>query len=107
MKKSVFLSSLCLSIVMFLSGCFIPEKFTALIEVAPDASYDYRYAGTAVYALAAAEIKKSGVLSAKIDGDLRAQAKAMTKDKDIRSANYIGNGRYELVIEEKREPVNP
>lgn len=104
MKKSVLASSLYLSVAVLLTACFIPEKFNAFVEVAPDASYDYRYSGTAVFALAAAEIKQTGALSPKIDEDLKAQAKAMTKDKSFRSAKYIGSGRYELVIEGKKKP---
>ena len=102
MKKICLAFSL--ACVALLSGCLIPEHFVAKIEVQPDASYTFHYAGTAVHGLAAAEIKKNGSLSEKSQNGYKLEADKMTKNQEIRRAAYKGNGRYELEIESKKKP---
>ena len=101
MKKTIFATTL-LSVVL-LSGCLVPERFSAKIEVQPDASYTFQYSGTAVYALAAAQIQKTGSLSDKVQNDLKMEADKLAKKPDIRRATYKGDGRYELEIESKKK----
>ena len=61
------LAAITLASVAALAGCLVPEKFTAKVDVEPDASYTFRYSGTVMHALAAAQIKQVGSLSPKDD----------------------------------------
>lgn len=86
-----------------LSGCLVPERFSAKVEVQPDASYSYSYAGTAVHALAALQLKQGGSLSAKDETGLKGEAEKLRKNPDVREATYKGDARYNLVIEGKKK----
>jgi len=92
-----------LACTALLSGCLVPERFSAKIEVQPDASYTFQYSGTAVHALAAAQIKKTGSLSEKDQIGLKMEAEKLLKRPDVRRAEYKGDGRYKLEIESKRK----
>lgn len=101
MKKTFV--ALSLACVALLSGCLVPERFSAKVEVQPDASYTFQYSGTAVHALAAAQIKKAGSLSEKDQNGLKKEADKLSKRPDVRRAIYKGDGRYELEIESKKK----
>ncbi len=87
-----------------LSGCLIPERFTAKVTVQPDTSYTLRYSGTAMHAMAAAQLKQTGSLPAETEKGLSANAEAMKKDPDVRAADYKGKARFELEIESNKKP---
>lgn len=88
-----------------LTGCFIPEKFTASIKMANDGGYSYRYDGLTAYAPAILDMKGTGTsLTAKKEHDLQEQAAKLGKAPDVQKATYAGNGRYEFVIAGERKP---
>lgn len=101
MKKTCL--ALSLASTALLSGCLAPERFSAKVEVQPDASYTFQYSGTVIYAPAAAQIKKAGSLSEKHQNGLKKGADQLSKRPDVRHAIYQGNGRYELEIESKKK----
>ncbi|WP_374404659.1 hypothetical protein [Niveibacterium sp.] len=84
---------------LFLTGCLVPEKFSAKVEIQPDGGYAYSYKGTAVHALAAAELKQTGTISPRDDAGLKAEADKMAKGQDVRRAVYLGKGRYDLDVQ--------
>jgi hypothetical protein len=86
-----------------LTGCLVPEKFTAKADIHPDGSYAVSYAGTAVHGLAAMQIAKTGKLSPKDNAALEGEVAKMKRNPDVQSASYKGNGRYELALAAKRE----
>lgn len=102
MKKFLLVTSLVFA--AFLSGCLVPEHFSATVDVHPDASYTFKYSGTVVNALAAAQIKESGALSEKDEKNLQDEVEKLSKDPDIQQVTYQGDGRYELAIESKKKP---
>ncbi len=103
MKNTAATLSACLTTALLISGCLVPEKFTATVSVHQDASYDYRYAGTVINAFGASEIKKTGALSPKSDAGLKAEADKMKSIPDVRSASYLGSSRYQLLMEGKKK----
>lgn len=87
-----------------LTGCFIPEKFTASIKMANDGSYSYRYDGLTAFAPALLGMNTTGTsLSAKDERDLQAQAVKLGKAPDVQKSSYVGNGRYEFIITGERK----
>lgn len=100
--RKIFVA-MSLACTALLSGCLVPERFSAKIDVQPDASYTFQYSGTAVHALAAAQIKKTGSLSEKDQNGLKMEEEKLLKRPDVRRAEYKGDGRYELEIENKKK----
>jgi hypothetical protein len=98
MKLKHYTSTLILSAL--LCGCLIPEKFTATLVVKPDASYTYKYEGTAMHFLAAAAIKEKGSLAAKDEEALKKDAEKSSKGAGVEKLNYLGQGRYEVSLKQ-------
>ena len=92
---------------LVLTGCLVPEKFAARVDVQSDGGYTFRYSGTAVHALAAAEIKKAGRLTEKDQARLKAEAEKLSGQPGFRKATYKGDGRYELEIDSPKKPGQP
>jgi hypothetical protein len=93
-----------ISVILFLSfllsGCLVPEDFSAEINVAPDASYTFKYSGITAYTVAMA--KKS---SLERDAAIyRADAEKMMRRPEFKKAEYLNNGRYNLEIEYRKKP---
>lgn len=82
---------------LFLAGCFVPEKFTATININKDGSYNYSFDGTVAHALVVAKAVSEG-LTAQDEADLKQEAIKM-KSGDVRRAEYLGNGRFNVLIE--------
>ncbi len=87
-----------------LAACLIPEKFTAKVEFQPDASYDYQFDGTASNPLGLMELKQRGSLSPQTESALKNEGDRMPKERDVRSARYLGNARYDMSIAGHRKP---
>lgn len=104
MKKSYFILA---TATLLLTGCLVPERFSAIVDVQPDANYTFHYSGTVVHALAAAQIKKAGSLSEKEQNGLKSEAEKLSKNADVRKIVYKGDGRYELEIEAAKKAGQP
>ena len=63
---------------LFLSGCFLPENFTAKVTVHKDGSYIFAYDGTLVYALALSAAAE-GKLTDKDEKKFSAEAEKMKR----------------------------
>ena len=82
-----------------LTGCLIPEKFSASIDMKPDGSYVYKYDGTAVNFMALDQIRHTGHLSARDDAELKKEVDKGKKVAGVKNFTYSGQGRYELSYE--------
>ncbi len=87
-----------------LTGCLVPEKFSASVKVKPDGSYTYKYDGTAVHVMAAAAIQKQGSLSAKDEAGLKQEAQKAANSPGVQKIRYAGGGRYEISIDQELKP---
>ena len=85
-----------------LVGCLIPERFTAKVDVYPDASFSYLFEGTAVDAMGMMKLRKQGLLSEKDQQGLAAEAQQMSSEPDVKKAVYNGNARFTLEIAGQR-----
>jgi len=85
-----------------LAGCLVPEKFVASVDVRPDGAYTYKYDGTAIEILAAAQIAKVGKLSDKDEDKLKADVDKALKNPSFKKLAYLGRGKYDIQIEEVR-----
>ena len=85
-----------------LAGCLIPERFTAKVDVHPDASFSYLFEGTAVDAMGMMKLRKQGMLSEKDQQGLADEAQQMSSEPDVKKAVYNGNARFTLEIAGQR-----
>lgn len=82
---------------LLLSSCFIPEKFTATLNVAKDYSYTFEYDGIITFGPALGEIAKNGALPQKAEDDMRqGTAKTFKKEDGFDRASYEGKGRWSV-----------
>ena len=82
---------------LLLSSCFIPEKFTASLNVTKDYGYSFEYDGLIAFGPALGEIAKKGSLTQKADDDMRqGTAKTFKKEDGFDRASYEGQGRWKV-----------
>jgi len=96
--------TLCIAAATLLSGCLVPERFIASVDVKADGSATYQYDGTAQHFLAAMEIQKNGKLSAKDEAGLSKEAEKTIKIPGVRKFEYLGAGRYQLLSTQDLQP---
>lgn len=85
-----------------LTGCLVPERFTAKVDVHPDASFSYRFEGTAIDAMGMLKLRKQGLLSEKDHQGMVDEAQKMSNEPDVQKAVYNGNARFTLEIAGQR-----
>lgn len=103
--KRIFASLAVAVSTIALTGCLVPEKFTATVKVGNDGSYSYQYSGTTAFVPAIFELTKTGgTLSPKTEKDLQAMTGQISKSKDVQKATYEGKGRYDVIIAGVRKP---
>ncbi|HEX8612539.1 MAG TPA: hypothetical protein VF800_14735 [Telluria sp.] len=88
---------------LLLTGCLVPERFTARAAFQSDGSYEYSYAGTAVHTLAAGHMARGDKPSPKDEAGLRDEAASLERGGEIRQATYNGNARYDVSVDGKRQ----
>lgn len=84
------------------AGCLVPERFSAKVDIHPDASFSYHFEGTAIDAMAMMKLRKQGMLSQKDHQGMLAEAQEMSKEPDVKKAVYNGNARFTLEIAGQR-----
>ncbi len=90
---------LCFLIVVFLSGCLVPENFVASVRVDRKGNYDFKYDGIMAY-LPVVAANKEGEYDKKNAKELVALGeKVMKEDPSFKEYRYIGNGRYKVLVE--------
>ncbi|MBX9724474.1 MAG: hypothetical protein K2X81_23895 [Candidatus Obscuribacterales bacterium] len=102
-----YLIGIVLLTTVILTGCLIPEKFTAKIDVQADASYAAKFSGAVVNPLAAVELAQKGKLAEKDELALKNDVASMSKNPDVKAVKYLGNGRYDLVLESRKAAGQP
>ena len=96
MPKRLISAITAIALAAVLSGCLIPERFTAKIDIQPDASLSYEFDGTAIDPMAVMKMQQHGMLSEKEQQSLAAEAQKLRQDPDVKKAVYTGKARYQL-----------
>jgi hypothetical protein len=98
----------CLTVSALLSACLVPEKFAARADFQADGSYTFTYKGTMVHGMAAMQMAQSGgKMSAQDEQLFQKEAELLRKKPDVRDAQYMGRGRYQVTLESKRNKGQP
>jgi len=85
-------------LLLMLSGCFLPENFTAFVKVSKNGNYSFNYNGNLAYVPALSAIK-NGSFGTKDEKTLKEQVKELKKEPDFKDVRYIGKGRYKIAVE--------
>lgn len=91
-----------------LSGCFLPERFEASVNVSTDGSYTFHYAGITAFVPVLMDMARTGSApSSNANQQMSAEAGKMSKAPDVKKASYVGNGRFDLEIAGTRQSGQP
>lgn len=92
------------ALVFLLSGCLIPEKFDADIDMATDGSYSFNYSGSVVHGLAISQSNKAGKLTERDEHQLKIEGDKLAKNQGFSRVVYRGNGRYDIDVLLNKKP---
>ena len=89
--------ALLLLLIATLSSCYIPEAFTATLNIGKDYRYLFEYDGVVAFGPALGEIAKKGSLSATDETQLRQSTTSTFKQEDgFDRATYQGKARWKV-----------
>jgi hypothetical protein len=97
-----------LLIGLSLTGCFMPEKFTAKISVNPDSSYSIDYEGTVAFIPALMQMSSTHTsLTSKDESGIKKEEGGLRKIDGANSVKYIENGRFSIAIHRDKKAKEP
>lgn len=85
---------------LFLTSCWLPEDFTATLNVDKGRNFQFAYDGTIVFAPVLREIKKRGKLSPADDAYMKKEEISLRKQPGFTKVEYSGRGRYRVQYQE-------
>lgn len=92
-----------IGLALSLSGCLVPEKFTASYSFKPSGDFTYRYDGTArdvmTLMMQADAKQKSRPVPEKEIQELRAEMQKLGKAPNVTNFKDLGDATYQLVYE--------
>ena len=83
-----------------------PEQFDASVAVHADGSYTYSYHGNLIFVPALVQLCRAGYLEAHFEAQLK-NAAAQLIQEGFQTAEYLGGGRYLVVLERSRARGQP
>ena len=85
-------------IVLIISSCFVPEKFSVKVQIEKDGTYTFTYDGILTHVFArAAEVE--GKLSSKDKKEMKKIESDFRKEPGFKKVKYIGKGRFKVLYE--------
>ena len=82
-----------LSLVLLISGCWVPEDFDALVDIKSDGNFTFVYEGTLVF-IPLFEEAKAGVDVKDLAEEIK---DGLKEDPEFLRVSYEGMGRYKIV----------
>jgi len=83
-----------------------PEQFDAKVYVHADGSYTYSYDGNLLFVPAFIQLCRAGYLEAHFEAQLK-NAAALLIQEGFQSVEYLGGGRYLVLLERSRAKGQP
>ncbi|WP_292534040.1 hypothetical protein [Methylocystis sp.] len=83
-----------------------PEQFDATVSIHAIGSYSYSYQGTLVFVPALIQASRAGFLEPDMDARLK-DAAAQLRQEGFEKADYLGRGRYAVVLQRSRARGEP
>lgn len=92
MAKAIAVVTACLS----LTSCWVPEEFTATLNVDKSKKFQFTYDGTIAYGPALGQIKERGQLSAGEESEIKKGEADLRREPGFASVDYVGRGRFRV-----------
>ena len=83
-----------------------PEQFDANVSIRANGSYSYSYHGTLIFVPALIQASRAGFLDPHLDARLK-DATAQLRQEGFEKADYLGRGRYAVVLQRSRASGEP
>lgn len=83
-----------------------PERFDADVSIRANGSYSYSYHGTLIFVPALIQASRAGFLDQHLDARLK-DAAAQLRQEGFEKADYLGRGRYAVVLLRSRASGEP
>lgn len=83
-----------------------PEQFDATVSIRANGSYSYSYHGTLIFVPALIQASHAGFLDPELDAQLE-EATAQLCQEGFEKADYLGRGRYAVVLQRSRAGGEP
>lgn len=83
-----------------------PEQFVASVSIRANGSYSYSYHGTLIFVPALIQAGRAGFLDPELDARLK-DATARLRQEGFEKADYLGRGRYAVVLQRSRAGGEP
>ena len=83
-----------------------PEQFDANVSVRANGSYSFSYHGTLIFVPALIQASRAGFLDPHLDARLK-DATAQLRLEGFEKADYLGRGRYAVVLQRSRASGEP
>lgn len=79
-----------------LSGCYLPNQFEAVIEIAQNGNYSVSYQGILTYAPMVEEIRAGKLTPAQQEEKRKILERDLKRDSGFKELVYIGNGSFKV-----------
>lgn len=83
-------------VCLCLTSCWLPEEFTATLNVDKSKNFQFTYDGTMVFGPALGQIRERGQLSSADEAAMKDTVAGLRKEPGFASLEYIGRGRFRV-----------
>lgn len=91
---------LILLAVLAVTGCYLPNEFTADLRITPDGNYNFTYDGQLTYLPLLEKLDKGQMTQEETTESVKAVAQDLARDKGFQQITYGGNATF--VVRYKR-----
>ena len=83
-----------------MTSCWVPEEFTAVLNVDKTKNFQFTYDGTVAFGPALGQIKERGQLSPADEAEMKKGEAGLRKEPGFTSVEYVGRGRFRVRYQE-------
>ena len=85
---------LILAAVFLVSGCYLPNDFTADLRITPDGNYNFSYTGNLTYLPLLEKLKQGQMSREESAQSVKAVGEDLARDKGFKEVTYAGDATY-------------
>lgn len=86
--------------VLFLTGCYLPNDFTADLRITPDGNYNFSYTGNLIYLPLLEKLRKGNMSREESAQSVKVVGEDLARDKGFKEIAYAGDATF--VVRYKR-----
>lgn len=85
---------LILTAVLFVTGCYLPNDFTADLRITPDGNYNFSYTGNLTYLPLLEKLKQGQMSRQESAQSVKDVGEDLARDKGFKEIAYAGDATY-------------